>query len=87
MPHFEPINSCAVGYTGERQLSQGFLTKSFNHCLTEKLSGVYSWDVKPHSSPLLAFNALPLAPLSALKKVGTSRMSKQTKMLLELLQK
>lgn len=78
---------CCGIQSRKTELSQGFLTKSFNHCLPEEISGLCCRDAKPHSLLLLALKALPLASLSALKKVETSRMSKQTKTLMELLQK
>lgn len=78
---------CCGRQSRKAELSQGFLTKSFNHYFTAEISGLCSWDAKPHSLPLLALNALPPASLSALKKVETPRMSKQTKTILEVPQK
>lgn len=59
------------GQSGRTELSQGFLTKSFNHCLTAEISGLCSWDGNLHSMDQLALSALLLASLSALKKTLT----------------
>lgn len=82
MLHFEPNNGCAVGYRVEGQRSaRASSLKALTVPSLQRFQDC-SWNGKAHSMDQSALNALRLASLSALKKVGTSRMSKNTMSLL-----